>query len=192
MSEEGWDKGLSCSSASGLWLLPDGLVWTRQEWVGAVFAFSVFPQHLFFFTLCQSGTSRGLRSAVVSSNFYKRHWNLKAKRPCANIGLYLFFFNCWMRYEHNFYVVSAYVCGKHSSVQISGYLIGVCIVWECVLTPSILPCVHLIWILPCLGGNPISVVDGAVNENSVVPFAFIRLNCSFSHFPLLQIDIWLY
>lgn len=66
--------------------------------------------------------------------------------------------------------MSTYVCGKHSSVQISGYLIGMCIVWEWVLTPSIFPCIRLIWILPCLGGNPISVVDGAVNESSVCPF----------------------
>lgn len=189
MSEEGWDKGLTCSGASGLWLLPDRFVWTRQERVEAVFAFSVFPQHLLFFTLCQEWA---VGSAVVSSNFYKRHWNLKAKRPCGNTVFYFFFFNCWIRFEHNFYVVNTYVCGKHSSVQISEYLIGMCIMWEWVLTPSIFPCIRLIWILPCLGGNPISIVDSAANENSVVPFAFICSNCSLSHFPLLHIDIWLY
>ena len=154
-------------------------------------SFSVFPQHLLFFTLCQSDTSRTLGSAAVSSSFYKRHWNLKAKRHCGKIEFY-FFFNCWICCEHNFYVVSTYICGKHFSLQISGYLIGMFIVWEWVLTPSIFPCVHLIWILPCLGGNPISVVDGAVDGNSVVPFAFICSACSFSHFPLLQIDTWLY
>lgn len=61
-----------------------------------------------------------------------------------------------------------------------------CIMWEWVLTPSIFPCICLVWIVPCLGGNPINVVDRAVNENSAVPFAFICLKCSFSHFPLLH------
>lgn len=72
------------------------------------------------------------------------------------------------------------------------YLIGMCTMWEWVFTPSIFPCINLIWILPCLGGNPFSVVYDAINENTAVPFAFICSDGSFSHFPLLQIDIWLY
>lgn len=66
----------------------------------------------------------------------------------------------------------------YSSVLRSGYVVGLLVSYS-----TNLPMHTAVWILLCLGGESISILDGALNESSVVPFTFLSSNCSFSRSP---------
>lgn len=77
----------------------------------------------------------------------------------------------------------------YSSVLRSGYVVGLLVSYS-----TNLPMHTAVWILLCLGGESISILDGAFNESSVVPFTFLSSNCSFSCVlppSPPQMDIWL-
>ena len=115
---------------------------------------------------------------------------MKAKRSCRNIAFLFFFFEIllpnMLRASLLLYEHFLFKWKTDSSVLISGYLVGTLVSYS-----TNLPMHTAVWVLLCLGGESISIVDGAVNENSVVPFTSLYSNCSFSCFLLPQVDIWL-